>query len=126
MKLHLAALIALLVFSGGCQQAPIRHVVVCWLKDPGNAAARRQLIDESYGFKTIPGIVSVSAGEAIPSTRPAVDSSFDVAIVMTFKDEASLARYATHPRHLQAVERTLKPLVAKYVIYDYREGFPGK
>jgi hypothetical protein len=114
-------LLVLALLSVGCQSAPVTHVVVCWLKEPGNVAARQQLIDDSRGFTKIPGIVSVSAGEPIPSTRPAVDSSFDVAIVMKFKDQESLNRYASHPLHLNAVERTLKPLVAKYVIYDYHE-----
>lgn len=95
------------------------HVVVCWLKNPGNADERAALIRESKGLGEIPGVLHVSAGTVLPSTRPAVDSSFDVAIVMTFKDEASLAEYASHPKHLAAVERTLKPLVAKYVVYDY-------
>jgi hypothetical protein len=113
--------LGLLMLMVGCQHAPVSHVVVCWLKEPGSAAARQQLIDDSRSFTKIPGIVAVSAGEPIPSTRPAVDSSFDVAIVMKFKDEKSLATYGTHPLHLQAIERTLKPLVAKYVIYDFKE-----
>ncbi|HVT88371.1 MAG TPA: Dabb family protein [Tepidisphaeraceae bacterium] len=104
-----------------CQRAHVTHVVVCWLKNPGDEQARQQLIDDGKSFTKIPGIVHVSAGRVLPSTRPAVDSSFDVAIVMKFKDEAALKSYGQHPVHLAAVERTLKPLVAKYVIYDYSE-----
>ena len=106
----------------GCQpEARVTHVVVCWLKTPGDANARQQLIADSKSFTRIPGIVDVSAGAALPSTRPSVDSSFDVAIVMKFKDEAALASYAQHPVHLAAVERTLRPLVARYIVYDYFE-----
>ena len=113
----------LLVVQMGCQpQARVTHVVVCWLKTPGDASARQQLIVDSKSFTRIPGIVAVSAGAVLPTTRPSVDSSFDVAIVMKFRDEAALASYGQHPVHLAAVERTLKPLVAKYVIYDYVEG----
>jgi len=111
----------LVLLSLSCQQARVTHVVVCWLKTPGDEHARQQLIDDSKSFTRIPGIVNVSAGRGLPSTRPAVDSTFDVAIVMKFKDEAALAEYSHHPIHLAAVERTLKPLVAKYVIYDYKE-----
>src|SRR5262249_47453933 len=118
MKYAPAFLLLLLV---SCQQASVTHVVVCWLKNPGDEQARQQLIDDSKSFTRIPGIVSVSAGRVMPSTRPSVDSSFDVAIVMKFKDEEALKNYAQHPIHLAAVERTLKPLVAKYVIYDYKE-----
>jgi hypothetical protein len=111
------------MLAGGCQpESRVTHVVVCWLKTPGDASARQQLITDSKSFTKIPGIVAVSAGPSLPSTRQSVDSSFDVAIVMKFKDEAALASYGQHPVHLAAVERTLKPLVAKYVIYDYIEG----
>lgn len=113
--------IATLTCTGCQQQARVTHVVVCWLKNPGDAAARKQLISDSKSFKEIPGIIDVSAGVILPSTRPAVDSTFDVAIVMKFKDQQSLATYGQHPLHLVAIERTLKPLVAKYVIYDYLE-----
>jgi hypothetical protein len=97
----------------------VKHVVVCWLKTPGDEAARKQVIDESRAFLgVIPGLLDVAAGPALPSTRPAVDSSFDVAVVMTFKDEASLRAYDTHARHKQAVDRVLRPLVSRLVIYD--------
>lgn len=127
-KTTLCASVSLCLFllgmgtSTGCQQrSAVSHVVICWLKSPGDVAARQQLISDSKSFTKIPGIIDVSAGQMLPSTRPAVDSSFDVAIVMKFKDQQSLASYGQHPLHLAAVERTLKPLVAKYVIYDYLE-----
>jgi hypothetical protein len=122
MKVHgPAAAILLVLFSLSCQQARVTHVVVCWLKTPGDEHARQQLIDDSMSFAKIPGVVHVSAGRVLPSTRPAVDSSFDVAVVMKFRDQKALEGYAAHPIHLRAVERTLKPLVARYVIYDYVE-----
>jgi hypothetical protein len=55
----------------------------------------------------------------LPSTRPSVDSTFDVAIVMTFKDMYALEAYTKNPLHLDAVQNTLKPLVARYVVYDF-------
>src|SRR5207248_8021170 len=91
--------------------ATIQHVVVCWLKHHGDAGERQRLIDASNDFQgKIPGLVRVSAGSVLPSTRPAVDSSFDVAIVMTFKDETSLKNYGKHPVHQQAVKDVLRPL----------------
>jgi len=121
----------LLVLSGcpvGSAPAPatrphrVDHVVVCWLKEPGDARAKEQLVTVSKSFVgKIPGLVSVSAGEVYPSTRPAVDSSFDVAIVMTFRDAAALEAYPKSPEHLRAVETTLKPLVARYIVYDFIE-----
>jgi hypothetical protein len=100
----------------------INHVVVCWLKAPGDEEARSQLIDESRALQAhIPGLIHVSAGRSLPSHRAGVDTSFDVAIVMTFRDEEALRAYDEHPRHQQAVQTILKPLVARYVIYDFAD-----
>lgn len=109
----------------GCSQTnrtaepQIVHVVVVWLKNPGSEADRQKLIDTSRGFVgKIPGIVRVQVGPVLPSTRPMVDSSFDVALVMTFDSEKSLREYDTNPVHKQAVKDVLQPLAGKVVIYD--------
>ena len=121
----------MIVTAGGCAGAksdgrrrgtgyPV-HVVVCWLKTPGDEEARQRIIDVSRSFDEIPGVVKVAAGRAIPSERPIVDDSFDVAIVMAFRDEAALRAYNDHPAHKKAVEETLKPLVGKMIIYDFMD-----
>jgi len=123
------AWIALLVV-GGCQgkhapvesakpqAAAVTHVVLCWLKTPGDEAGRQRIIDTTQTLKSIPGVVSVKAGRAMPSNRPVVDSTFDVGIVITFTDEPSLRAYDQHPMHKQAVETVLRPLVGKLLVYD--------
>jgi hypothetical protein len=128
IALRVNALIALLIV-GGCQahqapakdakpQAAVTHVVLCWLKMPGDEAGRRRIIETTQTLKSIPGVVSVTAGRAMPSTRPVVDSSFDVGIVITFTDESALRAYDQHPTHKRAVETVLRPLVAKLLVYD--------
>jgi hypothetical protein len=113
-----AASVALVV---GCQQAKVTHVVVCWLKEPGNEAARQQIIDASNSFKAIPGVVEVTAGPSLPSTRPVVDTSYDIAIVMRLRDEQALKDYGSHPMHIDARNKTFLPLVQRFVIYDFAE-----
>jgi len=98
----------------------ISHVIVCWLKEPGNADACRQLIERSKSFTRIPGIRSIGVGRSLPSTRPVVDSSFDVALVIHFESEQALRDYDQNPIHVQAVKEVLQPLVKKFVIYDFR------
>lgn len=112
----------------GCQpkkSATVTHVVVCWLKIPGDAAQQQQLIDESAKLRKIPGVMDVTAGRAMPSDRPVVDSTFDVAIVIDFEDERSLRAYDNHPLHIQAVSEVLRPLTSKVLIYDIAHGSPG-
>ncbi|MDP6924355.1 MAG: Dabb family protein [Candidatus Scalindua sp.] len=99
----------------------VHHVVVCWLNKPGNKEARWKVIEVSRGFSEIPGVISVRAGRVIPSEREIVDSSFDVAIYLSFENEQKLFEYLNHPIHKKAVEETLKPLVRKVVVYDFIE-----
>lgn len=99
---------------------PLEHVVIAWLKEPGNPAAQNRIIAASQVLKTIPGVIALRAGTAVPGERPVVDSSFDVALVISFTDRAALDSYLTHPLHLQLVEETLKPLVERILVYDFR------
>jgi len=96
----------------------VTHVVLVWLKSPGDVAARQKLIDTSHEFEQIPGVMLVTAGRALPSTRPVVDSSFDVAVTILFIDQQSLNDYETNPIHRKAVQEVLQPLARKILIYD--------
>ena len=96
----------------------VTHVVVVWLKTPGDDVARAKLIAASKRFEEIPGVLRVTAGRPVPSTRPVVDSSFDVAVMILFRDKQAMNDYEVHPLHKQAVDETLKPLAGKVLIYD--------
>lgn len=98
----------------------VLHIVVCWLKQPGDIDQRGKLISATENLKDIPGVLEIRAGEVLPSDRMAVDKSFDVAFVFRFKDEAALRSYEQNPIHVAAVEEVLKPLVSRIVIYDAR------
>ena len=99
----------------------VHHVVICWLKDAGNEEQRERLIHASRGFYGIPGIVDLSAGEVLPGERSMVDSSFDVAIVMTFRNKQDMKRYLSHPDHEKARDEILVPLTERVVVYDIIE-----
>ncbi len=125
--LHIIIVVSLLLPA--CQQdedhpgqiSKVHHVVVCWLNESGNKEARQKVIEVSRGFSAIPGIIDVRAGRVIHSEREIVDNSFDVAIYLSFENEQRLFEYLNHPIHKKAVEKTLKPLVRKVVVYDFIE-----
>jgi len=97
----------------------VTHIVVCWLKTPGDSAARDKIIESSGALRDIPGVLSVSAGRMLPSTRPVVDSTYDVALVLVFRDEAALQAYDAHPIHQAMVRDVVRPLVSRFVVYDF-------
>ena len=102
-------------------KSPVHHVVLCWLKDSGNAAQRQRIIEASRAFRRIPGVQTVHAGEPVISYRPIVDDSFDVAITLSFADAAALATYLDHPDHRRAADEVLRPLVERIVVYDFQD-----
>jgi hypothetical protein len=128
-KLFTIAIVFLLFALPACQQgkdrpdstSKVHHVVVCWLNESGNKEARHKIIDASRGFSSIPGVIDVRAGSVIQSNREIVDSSFDVAIYLSFENEQKLQDYLAHPFHNNAVKKILKPLVRKIVVYDFIE-----
>lgn len=127
--IRMAAVILVLYAGVSCQHLQesstrnaAHHIVICWLKEPGDMDARRQVMDASFELAEIPGVINVRAGSVLPDTRPTVDSTFDVALVITFKDEQSLREYVNHPIHKNAVETAIKPLVSRYIAYDFIDG----
>jgi hypothetical protein len=118
-------LIALVFAITGCastdsrESEQVTHVVICWLKNPGNAGERQQLIDRSKQFTAIPGVRRVSVGTVRPGLRPQVESTFDVGLVIEFDDAEALRAYDEHPMHQQAVREVLQPLASRFVVYDF-------
>ncbi len=97
----------------------VEHLVLVWLKKPGNAEDRAAIIAAAKSFKSIPGVLSVSAGEVIGSERPVVDDSYDVGIAIRFSSNAALDGYEKHPDHVKAVNEILKPKLSKLTVYDF-------
>jgi hypothetical protein len=122
MKALVFALAACLLASCATIAPPARlgtvdHVVLVWLKRPGNTADRQKLIDLGRELRAIPGIHFLDSGTALPSERPTVDDSFDVGYVMRFDSPAALEAYAVHPVHVKAKDQLLA-LSRKIVVYD--------
>jgi hypothetical protein len=102
------------------ETAAVSHTVVLWLKAPVNEAHRQTIIEETKKLASIPGVLSVSVGPCIESDRPIVDSTFDVAITMTFPSVDAMHRYINHPTHRRMVKEKLMPLVDKIKVFDFR------
>ena len=101
----------------------INHIVFCWLKEPGNKVQRAQLIETSLKFREIPGVLEVRTGEVVKSDRAIVDSTYDVAVFLSFNNTDDLQKYLDHEDHVAAVKTILRPLTQKVLVYDFREKF---
>ena len=96
----------------------VQHVVLCWLKTPGDAEAIAAIAEASEALMSIPGVLRVETGTALASERSVVDDSFDIGIVFTLESAEALQGYLVHPDHVAASRDVLGPLVERVVIYD--------
>ena len=96
------------------------HVVLCWLKEPGDEMHRKQIIEMTKTFQKIPGVIEAQAGEVVLSDRDIVDDSYDVGILIVTKNENELQKYLDHPIHQKAKKDVLVPLADKILVYDFK------
>lgn len=87
----------------GLPTGGIAHIVVIWMTDRGDEFAKKQLLADAKKLESVPGVVAVAAGRMLPSDRANVDKSFDIAFVITFRDEAALKQYAKEKTQLDTM-----------------------
>lgn len=119
--LTLATVLSLVSCATIAPPAPkgtVDHVVLMWLKRPGNTADRKALLDACADLREISGIRILDAGTPLASDRPVVDDSFDVGLTVRFDSAQALHSYEVDPRHLKKVNEVLKPLTSKILVYD--------
>ena len=97
----------------------VDHVVMFWQKKPGNLQDRQKITDAMDRLRVIEGITFLDYGTAVPSDRPVVDDSFDVALLVRFKNVDALHDYESDPRHTKEVKEVLLPLTKKIQVYDF-------
>ena len=97
----------------------LTHIVLCWLKDPGNLEHRKKIIEITDSFNEIPSVINARAGNPIMSERSIVDDSFDVGIIIEVEDEEGLQEYLDHPIHQKAKKEILLPTVERILVYDF-------
>ena len=125
VKSHLLSyvlILGLLLVGGVTQAEPgktFSHVIIVWLKEPGNEAMRKKFVTASEQLNTLPGIINRHVGFVDASDRKIDDDSFDVAVTVTLKDKAAYDAYMVHPKHQEIVDQHLKPLVDKIIGYNF-------
>ena len=95
------------------------HVVIFWTKPDVPGAAEALLAGAQKYLSAVPGARSFHVGRMVPSARPVVDQSYQVALNIIFDTKAQQDAYQTHPLHLEFVEKAFKPNCTKCVVYDF-------
>lgn len=97
----------------------VTHVVMVWLKEPGNQQQREAFIKASEALNNFPGIVNRHVGVVLPSDRSIVNDTFDVAVTVTMESPAALKAYLNNPKHKKILKEKIKPLTNRVVAYDF-------
>ena len=105
----------------GGKREVVQHIVVLWLKDRGSIGDRERLMRSAKELAKLPGVIDVRAGIMLPSDRPIVDSTYDVAMIFSFESRKAMVDYIVNPVHKKAVDEIIKPLVERIVVYDFIE-----
>jgi hypothetical protein len=95
------------------------HVVIFWT-DPARPNAVEELLAgcDQY-LKGIPGVLHYHAGRMVPSHRPVVDQSYQVALNVIFADQQAQDAYQVHPQHVEFLEKVFKRVCRKVLVYDF-------
>lgn len=116
----LFALLSLQVsFVTAEEDKKITHVVLVWLKDPGNEQQKIAFIKASEQLNNLPGIINRHVGVVSSSDRKIVDDTFDVAVTVTLENKKALKAYLNNPKHKKILHDKIKPIVNRTVAYDF-------
>jgi hypothetical protein len=94
------------------------HTVLFWLKD-GTADSRKSALIQDCKdlLGSITTVQYLAAGEPAGTPRGVVDNSFDVGLVVHFKDSAGHEVYQTAEKHLEFIERN-NDIWERVQVYD--------
>src|SRR5437763_7348280 len=116
--------IALSLVPTGAQAVAIRtgqvtHVMLFWLKRPGNVDDQNFLRRGLRTLRRARGINDMRVGRPLPVDRQDVEQSFDLGVVITFRDRQALEKFERDQRREQALDAMLRPLVRRYTVYNF-------
>ncbi len=95
------------------------HVVIFWTNPDIPTAADELLAGMEQYLRPIPGALHFHIGKMVPSERPVVDQSYQVALNLVFPDKAAQDAYQVHPLHIDFVEKVFKKVCQRVIVYDF-------
>jgi len=107
--------------NGDCNSdSRLHHVVVVWLKPQYQQPDDIQrLIAAHTPLRDIPDVLALDVGIMLPSDRPVVDSSYDVASHFVFCDAESMQRYVMHSNHQVFLRQYAATMIDRYTVFDF-------
>jgi len=105
--------------AANARSGQITHVMLFWLKRPGNADDQNVLLRALRTLRRFRGVNDMRVGRALPVERPGLVQSFDLGVVVIFRDREALEKFEHDPRRGGALDAMLQPLVRRYTVYNF-------
>jgi len=93
------------------------HSVYFWLKDDVTSEQHNEFVEVLRGLENIKSVEAIEVGEPAGTPRDIVDNSYDVALLVYFKDRAGHDLYQVDTIHTQAIT-VFEDWIKEIVIYD--------
>lgn len=97
----------------------LSHVVIFWTDENLPQAADDLVAGAQTYLKDIPGLLHFHVGKMVPSHRPVVNQTYQVALNIVFPDKPAEEAYQAHPRHIEFVEKVFKKCCKGVMVYDF-------
>ncbi len=97
----------------------VTHVVLFWLKRPGNVADQNVIMRASKTLRRVRGLKELRVGRALPVARRGIEPPYDVGLVMVFKDNEALAAFVNGPRHFRLLQAVSDQLLRRREVYNF-------
>lgn len=117
------AIVALAAITPGVHGADakamgkIRHIVLLHLKEAVSAEQQKELQKAADKLRAdVETVQTLELGKNLDSNTR--NDGYTECLFVTFRDEAGLKTYATHPGH-EAFKKVLGPMVDKVLVFDY-------
>ena len=105
--------------AASARSSQITHVMLFWLKRPGNVDDRNVLLRGLRTLRRVRGVTDVRVGRSLPIDPPGLEQSFDLGVVVIFRDREALEKFERDPRRRSALDAVLQPLLRRYTIYNF-------
>ena len=95
------------------------HIVIFWTKAGKPNAADEIIAGARKYLAPIPGAHNFHIGKMVPSHRPVVDQSYQLALNIQFDNKQAEVDYQAHPLHQEFIEKSFNPNCERVVVYDF-------
>ena len=105
--------------AANARSGQVTHVMLFWLKRSGNVDDRNVLLRGLPTLRRVRGVNDVRVGRPLPVDPPGLEQSFDLGVVVIFRDREALEKFEHDPRRRRVLDTILEPLVRRYTVYNF-------